>query len=164
MREVEAEDDGCQGPRCVRYNDAGRPPPRVSNTFSAQKSRKKECVAAPVKFRIVRNLRVLSPNNFAASSDETKFLQKARSAGGSREGGDEHTETLTSITVPLVMTPSCVYCRGSECKREKGAPKDGSGLTIGDCGFFLTPMMGSWNVAFNSAAREDVSQTQRARN
>ena len=31
--------------------------------------------------------------------------------------------TLTSITVPLVMTPSCVYS--------------------GEDGFFLTPMMGS---------------------
>jgi hypothetical protein len=42
------------------------------------------------------------------------------------------SETLTSITVPLVMTPSWVY--------------------IGDCGFFFTPSICSWKVAFKSAA------------
>ena len=39
------------------------------------------------------------------------------------------TTVLTSITVPLVITPSCVY--------------------IGDWGFFFTPMIGRQNVAFN---------------
>lgn len=43
------------------------------------------------------------------------------------------SETLTSITVPFVMTPSCVY--------------------IGDCGFFLTPKICSWKVALRSATR-----------
>ena len=37
---------------------------------------------------------------------------------------------LTSITVPLVMTPSCVK--------------------VVDCGFFFTPMMGRQNVALSS--------------
>lgn len=41
------------------------------------------------------------------------------------------SETLTSITVPLVMTPSCVY--------------------MGDWGFFLTPRICSWKVALRSA-------------
>lgn len=41
------------------------------------------------------------------------------------------SETLTSMTVPLVRTPSWVY--------------------IGDCGFFLTPRICNWNVAFKSA-------------
>lgn len=37
---------------------------------------------------------------------------------------------LTSRTVPLVMTPNDVY--------------------NGELGFFLTPIIGNWNVAFNS--------------
>lgn len=36
----------------------------------------------------------------------------------------------TSIIVPLVIIPSCVY--------------------VGDCGFFLTLRISSWNVAFSS--------------
>lgn len=36
---------------------------------------------------------------------------------------------LTSITVPFVITPSCVY--------------------IGDWGFFFTPIKGRQKVAFN---------------
>ena len=42
-----------------------------------------------------------------------------------------NSETLTSMTVPFVSTPSWVY--------------------IGDCGFFLTPRICSWNVALRSA-------------
>mmetsp|Transcript_8306 Transcript_8306/g.16309 ORF Transcript_8306/g.16309 Transcript_8306/m.16309 type:complete len:200 (-) Transcript_8306:179-778(-) len=38
--------------------------------------------------------------------------------------------TLTSITVPLVITPRLVYS--------------------GDCGFFLTPMISRWNVHLSS--------------
>src|ERR1700733_3551735 len=41
------------------------------------------------------------------------------------------SETFTSMTVPFVITPSCVY--------------------IGDCGFFLTPRICNWKVAFRSA-------------
>ena len=41
------------------------------------------------------------------------------------------SDTLTSMTVPFVMTPSCVY--------------------IGDCGFFFTPKICSWKVALRSA-------------
>ena len=41
------------------------------------------------------------------------------------------SETLTSMTVPFVITPSCVY--------------------IGDCGFFFTPKICSWKVALRSA-------------
>ncbi|KAH1022554.1 hypothetical protein HUJ04_011938 [Dendroctonus ponderosae] len=40
------------------------------------------------------------------------------------------SEILTSITVPLVMTPKLVY--------------------MAELGFFLTPMMGKWKVAFSS--------------
>lgn len=43
------------------------------------------------------------------------------------------SDTLTSIMVPFVRTPSEVY--------------------IGDWGFFLTPRIGSWNVVFSSAGR-----------
>ena len=43
------------------------------------------------------------------------------------------SETLTSMTVPLVITPSWVY--------------------IGLCGFFLTPRICNWKVAFRSAIR-----------
>jgi hypothetical protein len=42
------------------------------------------------------------------------------------------SETFTSMTVPFVRTPRDVY--------------------IGDCGFFFTPRIWSWNVAFRSAA------------
>jgi hypothetical protein len=45
------------------------------------------------------------------------------------------SETLTSITVPFVMTPSWVY--------------------IGDWGFFLTPSICNWKVAFRSAITEE---------
>jgi len=40
------------------------------------------------------------------------------------------SEQLTSMMVPLVMTPKEVYS--------------------GDCGFFLTPMRSSWKVALSS--------------
>ena len=42
---------------------------------------------------------------------------------------------LTSITVPLVITPSCVY--------------------IGDWGFFFTPMSGKQNVAFSCVGEKN---------
>jgi hypothetical protein len=55
------------------------------------------------------------------------------------------SETLTSMTVPFVMTPSWVY--------------------IGDWGFFFTPSICSWNVAFKSAgsgsARENVRRAEK---
>lgn len=41
-----------------------------------------------------------------------------------------HQSIVTSITVPFVITPNDVY--------------------IGDVGFFFTPIMGRWKVAFNS--------------
>jgi hypothetical protein len=44
--------------------------------------------------------------------------------------------TLTSITVPFVKTPREVY--------------------KGDWGFFLTPRIGNWNVAFNSADSNEL--------
>lgn len=48
------------------------------------------------------------------------------------------SDTLTSMTVPLVKTPSCVY--------------------IGDWGFFLTPRIWSWNVALRSAVPSSIKR------
>merc|ERR1711977_497908 len=46
------------------------------------------------------------------------------------------------MTVPFVITPSWVY--------------------IGDCGFFLTPMIGSWKVALSSGCVTLAFFTRRA--
>lgn len=59
-------------------------------------------------------------------------VQQGEKSGRPVIGRSLRTDTFTSMTVPLVMTPSWVY--------------------MGDCGFFLTPMIGSWKVALSSAA------------
>lgn len=51
-----------------------------------------------------------------------------------------NSDTFTSMTVPFVRTPSWVY--------------------IGDCGFFFTPSIWSWNVAFRSAIQTFSSRPE----
>lgn len=92
-------------------------------------------VDASIEFRIIRHLcgatlqvsDIIKQQSCEASADvRAYFAQTTLPLVVTRPS----SLTLTSTTVPLVMTPSWVY--------------------MGDCGFFLTPMMGSWNVACNS--------------
>jgi hypothetical protein len=66
------------------------------------------------------------------------------------------SETLTSMIVPLVMTPSCYEARRKrrDCVRKASAAngRTHGRLTVymGDWGFFLTERIGSWKVALRS--------------